>query len=189
MNNLFINHCNKCDISLNNRIVNGSGNIDAGLMFITEAPGYHDKKHGIPLMGSAGDLLNLMLSLVGITRREVYITNVVKCKTPNRTPLVVEINNCSKYLDNELEQVNPKIIVLLGNTALNRYFNTSGLTISKTKGFIIPYKGKFIIPLYNPNYILHNIHNKSLLLSYVNSFKNIGYLYRYYVNPLITFKI
>ena len=136
----MIKQCSKCDISIyRNHIVNGSGNLRSDLMFIGEAPGYHEDKSGVPFVGNSGNLLSNMLHLIGLDRTMVYITNIIKCRPPsNRTPNSIEISNCRIHLDKELELVNPKIIVLLGGVALNSYFKTSGLNIGPGPGPAVP---------------------------------------------------
>jgi len=185
-----INTCNKCDISLSRKtIVSGNGNTNKnGLMFIGEAPGYYEDKYGVPFIGNSGILFNNLLKLIGLTRNNVYTTNIIKCRPPNnRSPLIREINNCLPYLKQELILYNPKIIVLLGNIALNVYFNKNNLKISDFRGYIIPINNKIIIATYHPAYVLYNKSNDNLIKSYTNDFINIGLMYKRYVNPFITF--
>lgn len=189
--NCKIIDCKKCDISLRRKnIVNGSGNINNRFMMIGESPNYMEDKTGNIFVGYSGDLLFKLLSLVGIYRDDVYVTNVIKCKpSTRRSPTSKEIANCKPNLEAEIKMINPKIVILLGNVALNSFFNTNSLTISKTKGYIIPYKGMFVYPIYHPSYILNNMHFTTLVKAYVHNFKIIGWLYKLFVNPLITFKI
>ncbi len=185
-----ITSCNKCDISLNNNIVNGTGNINGGIIFIGEAPGYREQKYGIPFIGNSGKLLDIMLDLIGLHRSDVYITNVIKCRpTNNRNPLAIEIANCRPNLVNEFRAIKPRVVVLLGGVALNMFFKTSNLTINKVKGYVIPYRGIKVIGCYHPAYILRNFHNKSIVHGYVNSFRTIGNTYKEMINPLIDMKI
>lgn len=189
----MITKCNKCDISIvRKNIVNGEGNINGGIVFIGESPGYYEDKFGTPFIGNSGKMLDAMLSLIGLTRQDVYVTNIIKCRPPNnRSPKAIEISNCSENLKNELTAINPRIIVLMGNVALNSFFGRTDLTINKLKGYIIPIKATktAVIPIYHPSYIIRNKHNENLVKSYINSFKTIGICYRYLINPLITFKI
>ncbi len=192
INTHTISQCNKCDISINRKsIVNGNGNTSKqGIMFIGEAPGYYEDKSGVPFVGNSGKLFNNILNLFGITRQDVYVTNIIKCRPPNnRSPLMREIKNCVPYLKAELFTIEPKIIVLLGNIALNVYFNKSNLKVSKFRGYIIPTKNTIVVPTYHPSYVLRNSDNRKLLYSYVNDFYNIAILYRQYINPFIQFKI
>ena len=187
-----VENCRKCDIALGRKnIVNGVGNLNGKVMIIGEAPGYYEDKHGVPFVGNSGQLLDTMLNLIGLTRKDVYITNVIKCRPPNnRNPLAVEINNCLPHLIEEIKTIKPKIIILLGGIALNTYFRKSNLTVGKLKGYIIPsHNDSFVMTMYHPSYVLRNKHNVSLLKGYVQGFKTFGLLYRATVNPLITFKI
>lgn len=190
-NSCLVTDCHKCDLSLfRTNIVNGSGNRYNNVMFIGEAPGYMEDKQGLPFVGHSGKLLNIMLSLIGLTRNDIYITNVIKCRPQNnRTPTVKEIRNCNDYLKQEIEMINPKIVVLMGNVALNTFFNLNTLTVTKIKGRVLKYNGVLVYTIYHPSYILRNITNKTLLSSYMHSFKIIGWMYRLMINPLITFKI
>lgn len=187
----YIHKCNKCDIALRRKnIVNGSGNLTNRIMLVGESPGYKEDTSGNMFVGYSGDLLFKLLSLVGIYREDVYVTNVIKCKpSTRRSPSSKEISNCKPNLENEIKMINPSIVILLGNVALNSFFNTNNLTISKTKGYIIPYKGMFVYPIYHPSYILNNMHFTTLVKAYVHNFKIIGLLYKWKVNPLVTSKI
>lgn len=182
--------CNKCDISLHRKhIVNGIGRLDSRIMFIGESPGYVEDKEGIPFVGHSGQLLNIMLDAIGLTREDVYITNVTKCKPNNNDTLAVHIRNCHPNLDKELLVINPKIVILLGSIALNRYFNKTGLTIGKFRGKTIPHEDRFVLCTYHPSYVLRNIETESLRTTYLNDFFNISQLYRKYINKFITVKI
>lgn len=188
--NCKILQCNKCDISIGNTIVNGNGNLHSGIIMLGEAPGYYERKFGVPFVGKSGNLLNTMLDLIGLTRDDIYVTNVIKCQPfNNRTPLVKEIKNCNVYLKGELYVGRPRIVVLLGNTALNAYYGTRTLKINTFMGRIITTNNVRVIAMYHPSYILRNSHNAGLMSSYVNSFRKVGLLYRWLINPLITMKI
>jgi uracil-DNA glycosylase len=182
--------CNKCDISIDRKqIVNGYGNINSKILFIGEAPGYYEDKHGVPFVGASGNLFNNLLNHIGLSRKDVYVTNVLKCRPPrNRTPLVGEVNNCLDYLKFEIATLNPKIVILLGNIAFRTYFGNHKLAIKQYRGRIIPIKDRYIIPMYHPSYILYNKDNRDLINSYYNDFITISKLYRYCVNPLLTVK-
>ena len=112
--------CNKCNLCRNRtNTVFGTGNKNAEIMFIGEGPGAEEDKEGIPFVGRAGKLMNMAFQGLGINREEVYICNIVKCRPPNnRTPLKEEAVACLDYLRAQVMEVKPKIIVLLGNTAL-----------------------------------------------------------------------
>ncbi len=187
-----IDKCNKCDLNISrNNIVNGAGNTNKrGIMFIGEAPGYYEDKYAIPFIGNSGTLLNNILLLIGLKRNDIYITNIIKCRPPNnRSPLAREIKNCVPYLRQELLELNPIIIVLLGNTALNVFFNKYNLKVSNIRGYYIKNIDRVILTTFHPSYILRNKDNNTLLKQYINDFILIGKLYRELINPFITFKI
>src|SRR3954470_23204576 len=99
-------------------VVFGSGNADADLMFVGEAPGANEDKQGVPFVGQAGKLLNELLGEIGLTREDVFVVNTLKCRPPgNRDPLPQELSNCQGYLYAQLELVEPKIVCTLGNFA------------------------------------------------------------------------
>jgi len=182
--------CIKCDISISRKhIVNGYGsNIKNGIMFIGEGPGYYEDKYGYPFVGNSGTLFNKMLHYIGLERSDVYVTNVLKCRTPNnRDPKTVEINNCIPYLRLEILNLNPKIIVFVGKVAFYSYFGNNKLSMSRIKGKQIKVNNKIMIPIYHPAYILRNIDNETLVKEYFNHFVTIGKLYKEHINPLITF--
>ena len=99
-------------------VVFGSGNADADLMFVGEAPGANEDKQGVPFVGQAGKLLDTLLGEIGLTRGDVFVCNVLKCRPPgNRDPLPQEIDNCQDYLFRQLELIEPKVVCTLGNFA------------------------------------------------------------------------
>jgi len=157
--------CRKCGLWKGRKnAVPGEGNLKAAVMFVGEAPGYWEDVKGRPFVGAAGKLLDESLSSVGISRSEVYITNVVKCRPPeNRDPLSSEIETCTPYLDRQIKIVEPKFIVTLGRHATSYILPKAGIEtegISKIHGKI--YEGSllgfkvFIIPMYHPAAILYN---------------------------------
>ena len=188
---MYNKNCKKCDLHITRKnIVWGKGNTNASLMFIGEAPGYYEDKFGIPFYSdaSAGSLLSLLLDKYNFDRdRDIYITNVIRCRPPNnRTPSIIEIKNCRVNLLYEIKQVNPKIIVLLGRVALQSFFNTS-LSIRKSRGKVIKIKDKYIIPTYHPSYINYNkgtIYYNSLLNDIDKDFNKIYRLYKILIDPL-----
>ena len=128
--------CTKCDLSkTRNKSVPGKGNFKADVIFVGEAPGKNEDVEGEPFIGIAGKKLSIALENAGITRNEVYITNIVKCRPPkNRVPTTTERNTCQNYLEKEIEIIKPKIICILGNTAFNSVLN--GNEITKFRGKI-----------------------------------------------------
>ena len=187
----ILEHCNKCDISLYRKnVVKGYGNTNSKLMFIGEAPGIKEDKEGIPFVGNAGILFNRSLYIIGFAKEDIFVTNIIKCKSKNnRTPTITEIKNCKFYLQCELEFIKPDIIVLLGNTALRSYFGVNNLMISKYRGKIIGYNNTIILPLYHPSYIIRNYDNNKILINWYNDFIQIIKIYKIMINPLHTTNI
>ena len=112
--------CQRCPqlASTRQTVVFGSGNADADLMFVGEAPGANEDQQGLPFVGQAGRLLDPLLSEIGLTRGDVFVANVLKCRPPgNRDPLPQEIDSCQDYLFRQLELIQPKVVCTLGNFA------------------------------------------------------------------------
>jgi uracil-DNA glycosylase len=111
--------CTRCPLSATRtQVVFGSGNPDADLIFVGEAPGFHEDKQGVPFVGAAGQLLSKLLAGIGLDRDDVYIANVLKCRPPgNRDPLPEEIAACESHLFRQLELIRPKLVATLGNFA------------------------------------------------------------------------
>ena len=129
--------------------VPGEGSPTAELMFIGEGPGFHEDRQGRPFVGPAGQLLEGLLASIGTTRDQVFIANMVKCRPPdNRDPQPAEITACSKYLDRQIELVNPKIIVTLGRFSLGRFF--PGESITRARGRLRQKDGRLIFPVMHP---------------------------------------
>lgn len=160
MKTVHIKDCTKCyELSFKRKhIVSGVGNLKAGLMFIGEAPGYYEDKQGYPFVGKSGKTLDKYLAMCNLSRNDVYITNIVKCRPPNnRVPWDLEIDNCYPYLLYELSIINPKIIVLLGGIALNAFFKNTRkerLRISNFAGKVLELGNVFVIPIYHPSYVI-----------------------------------
>jgi uracil-DNA glycosylase family 4 len=111
--------CTKCALAQGRtQVVFGSGNADADLMFVGEAPGFHEDKQGVPFVGAAGKLLEQLLAGIGLARDDVYIANVLKCRPPgNRDPLPEEIEACESHLWRQIELIQPRVVATLGNFA------------------------------------------------------------------------
>jgi len=122
--------CTKCDLcKTRTNSVPGKGNFQSNVIFVGEAPGKNEDKTGEPFIGIAGKKLTIALEEAGITRDEVYITNIVKCRPPNnRVPSNIERNTCQEYLKEEISIIKPKIICILGNTAFNSILGGSEIT-------------------------------------------------------------
>ncbi|MBM4462194.1 MAG: uracil-DNA glycosylase [Chloroflexi bacterium] len=147
--------CRACELAKHRtRVVPGEGAEDADILFIGEAPGWHEDQQGRPFVGPAGKFLDDLLASIGKRREEVYICNVLKCRPPeNRDPLPMEIKACQKWLDRQIEVIHPKIIVTLGRYSMARFF--PGETISKVHGKGRKEGGVIYYAMYHPAAALH----------------------------------
>jgi DNA polymerase len=137
------------------QVVYGVGDPHAELMFIGEGPGFHEDKQGQPFVGAAGQLLNRMLGEIGLAREDVYIANCVKCRPPgNRDPLPDELDACTPYLREQIELIDPHVLVTLGNFA-TRYVLQKQVSISRVRGQRFPMGTRVVIPTFHPAAILH----------------------------------
>jgi uracil-DNA glycosylase family 4 len=150
-----IGQCFKCEIAkLRCHVVPGEGAENAEIMFIGEAPGWHEDQQGRPFVGQAGQYLDRLLASINLKRAEVYIANVIKCRPPdNRDPLPTEIQNCRHWLDSQIELIKPKAIVTLGRYSMARYF--PGKSISKIHGTAHKSEGIIYYAMYHPAAALH----------------------------------
>lgn len=148
--------CTKCRLAKGRtQVVWMDGNPNSDLMFIGEAPGYHEDKQGLPFVGSAGQLLDKMLASVNLDRTKCCVVNVIKCRPPgNRDPLPDEIESCKPYLEASIEFIKPKLIVTLGNFA-TRFILDKQISISKVRGQRFHAFGAAVIPTYHPAAVLH----------------------------------
>lgn len=154
-------NCNKCKLCTNRtNIVFGVGNKDANIMMIGEGPGADEDREGKPFVGKAGQLMDKALIGLGIKREELYIANIVKCRPPsNRVPEEDEANACLNYLRNQVILVKPKIIVLLGSTALKNILGKE-YSITAMRGKWIEQKGIFYMPTWHPAALLRDENKK-----------------------------
>lgn len=153
----IVKKCTKCNLCKNRiNTVFGTGNKNAKVMFIGEGPGADEDREGEPFVGKAGKLMNQAFIGLGIKREDVYIANIVKCRPPNnRTPLKEEANACLDYLRNQVMIIKPKIIVLLGNTALKNILGEEyGITMSRGKW--IEKKDIKYMPTFHPAALLRD---------------------------------
>jgi uracil-DNA glycosylase family 4 len=150
-----IETCRDCELSgSRTRAVPGDGPENANVMFIGEAPGWHEDQQGLPFVGPAGQFLDELLASVKLKRNQVYIANVIKCRPPgNRDPLPGEIQTCKKWLDRQIELIRPKIIVTLGRYSMARYFPNE--SIGKIHGKARKSDGILYYPMYHPAAALH----------------------------------
>ena len=146
----LVSGCTQCDLHLGrSHAVPGEGASDAELMFIGEGPGVQEDRQGRPFVGPAGRLLEELLASIGLSRRQVFIANMVKCRPPqNRDPLPAEIGACSAYLNRQIELIDPALIVTLGRFSLARFF--PGESISRARGRVREKDGRRIYPIMHP---------------------------------------
>src|SRR5579883_1670930 len=147
--------CPDCDLArTRTKAVPGEGPDDAEIMFIGEGPGYYEDRSGRPFVGQAGKLLERLLASIGMTREQVYITNVVKCRPPdNRDPLRDEIEACDKYLVEQMELLDPLLIVTLGRYSMAKFM--PGESISRVHGQPKIVDGRTVLPFFHPAAALH----------------------------------
>jgi|GEM_PF-293382 len=154
--------CTRCPelAASRTKTVPGQGSPYARLVFVGEGPGADEDVQGLAFVGRAGQLLTKMIEGIGMTRDEVFIANVIKCRPPgNRNPLPEEEANCAPYLARQLEVLRPKVIVALGGVAAKFLLQTSD-GITRLRGRFYPYKGAQLMPTFHPAYLLRNPHDK-----------------------------
>jgi uracil-DNA glycosylase len=152
--NLLANSCKSCPLCEHRtNAVFGDGSPNADLMFIGDAPGYHEDMQGIPFVGEAGKLLTKMITAMQYTRTDVYITDTVKCRPPNnRKPLKDEAMCCLPYLNRQIEIIKPKVIVVLGPLPLKVLLNLTG--IKTNRGQWLSYQNIPVMATFHPTYLL-----------------------------------
>ncbi len=142
--------------------VPGEGPEHADIMFIGEAPGFHEDQQGRPFVGAAGKFLDELLESIGLTRKDVFIANVIKCRPPgNRDPLPEEIEACKPFLDRQIELVQPKLVVTLGRFSMARAFPKA--RISRIHGQPRKIDGVLYYPMYHPAAALHQPSLRSVI--------------------------
>jgi DNA polymerase len=147
--------CTRCRLAEGRtQVVFGVGNPDADLMFVGEAPGFHEDKQGFPFVGQAGKLLDKLLAGIGLTRADVYVANVLKCRPPgNRDPMPDEIEQCEGYLFRQIELIEPKLVATLGNFA-TKLLSGKPLGITRVHGqeqrTTLAGRSLLLYPLYHP---------------------------------------
>jgi uracil-DNA glycosylase family 4 len=148
--------CQQCPLHRRRkRTVPGAGPANAEIMFIGEAPGYHEDQQGLPFVGRSGQYLDELLSAVGLSRRDVFIANVIKCRPPdNRDPEPDELTACKSYLDRQIAIINPKVIITLGRFSMARYF--PGGRITQIHGHPKRQDGRLYFPMFHPAAVLRN---------------------------------
>ncbi|MCD6519480.1 MAG: uracil-DNA glycosylase [Anaerolineae bacterium] len=158
-----IRQCRKCRLALGRTLaVPGEGPEDAEIMFIGEAPGFHEDQQGRPFVGAAGQFLEKLLASINLSRQDVYITNVVKCRPPgNRDPQPEEIAACRPYLERQIEIIKPKLIVTLGRFSMQLAF--SGVSISRVHGTPKKIGDIVYFPMFHPAAALHQPRFRSMI--------------------------
>ncbi len=150
-----ISTCEKCALhESRKKSVPGDGPANAEIMFIGEGPGFHENEQGHPFVGAAGKFLDQLLSQANVTRADVFIANVVKCRPPgNRDPLPEELSACDEYLEAQINAINPSIIVTLGRFSMGKFI--PDVKISAVHGQMRKVGERYVIPMFHPAAALH----------------------------------
>lgn len=156
-----VGNCRKCSLcETRTQTVFGTGNKNPDWLFIGEAPGEQEDLQGLPFVGVAGALLTEMLRAVNLSREQVFIANILKCRPPNnRDPHIGEMNECSSYLDRQIALLKPKIIVAVGRIAAHQLLNTD-TAIGRLRGKVYNMNGIPLIVIYHPAYLLRSLSEK-----------------------------
>jgi DNA polymerase len=157
--------CTRCVLhNSRKKAVPGEGPARAEIMFIGEGPGFHENEQGRPFVGAAGQFLDQLLAQAGVTRSDVYITNVVKCRPPgNRDPLPDELAACDLHLQRQIQAINPSIIVTLGRFSMGKFM--PGAKISAVHGQMRKIGERYVIAMFHPAAALHQASLKPALLA------------------------
>jgi len=142
--------CEKCELHFSRKnAVPGAGSPETEILFIGEGPGFHENEQGLPFVGRSGKFLDELLESCGMERSKVFITNVVKCRPPgNRDPKTEELTACGRYLDRQIEAIDPKVIVTLGRFSMAKFIHNA--KISQIHGQPRWVRGRLIVPMYHP---------------------------------------
>ncbi len=151
-----LQNCQRCQLSKGRtQVVFGTGNPEASIMFVGEAPGFYEDREGVPFVGAAGKLLTELLQSIGLERSDIYIANVIKCRPPNnRDPLPEEIDTCKPFLVQQIELIQPKLVCTLGNFATQTLLERK-VGITRVRGQAIHMKHFVVFPLLHPAAALH----------------------------------
>ena len=157
----FALSCKGCSLAATRtNVVFGDGSERSRLMFIGEGPGADEDAQGLPFVGRAGQLLTQILTAGGIDRKDVYITNIVKCRPPeNRVPTPEEMIVCDHHLQTQIMLIDPALIILLGNTP-TRWILKTNEGITKIRGKWFSWRGTAVMPMFHPSYLLRNASSK-----------------------------
>ena len=154
-----LRNCQQCRLaSGRTQVVFGSGNPEASIMFVGEAPGFHEDKQGVPFVGAAGKLLTELLESVGLSRSQIYIANVIKCRPPqNRDPAPDEVETCKPFLLQQIQLIKPHLVCSMGNFATQTLLERK-VGITKVHGQTFELAEFRLFPLFHPAAALHNDH-------------------------------
>ena len=157
--------CTNCELHHSRKkSVPGEGPATAEIMFIGEGPGFHENEQGRPFVGAAGKFLDQLLAQAGVTRADVWIGNVVKCRPPeNRDPQPDELAACNEYLERQIQAIDPSIIVTLGRFSMNKFF--PGAKISAVHGQMRKVGERYVIAMFHPAAALHQAALKPAILA------------------------
>ncbi len=160
-----ISACTQCVLHETRKMsVPGDGPANAEIMFIGEGPGFHENEQGHPFVGASGKFLDQLLAQANVTRSEVFICNIVKCRPPgNRDPLPDEIMACDTHLEAQIKIINPSIIVTLGRISMNKFI--PGAKITAVHGQMRKVDDRFVIPMFHPAAALHQAALKPSILA------------------------
>ena len=158
---LDLGDCKRCRLARDRKnIVFGAGSSSAKILFVGEGPGFEEDQQGQPFVGPAGQLLTKIIEAIHLSREQVYICNIVKCRPPrNRNPQPDEIKTCFQFLDRQIAAIRPDFICALGSVAAQTLLNTD-VPISRLRGRFHDYKGIKLLPTYHPAYLLRNPEKK-----------------------------
>ena len=164
-----VRNCKLCDLCKDRiQAVPGEGSSTADLLFVGEGPGRSEDQQGRPFIGPAGKVLSKLLDSIGLSREDVFITNVVKCRPPeNRKPLRDEVTKCRPYLEKQIETIRPKVVCVLGATALEALIGDSNL--SAQHGKLITRGGLKLFVMYHPASALYNNKLEAVMMEDVRS--------------------
>ena len=176
-----IKTCTKCDLHKSRKnAVPGEGPIDAKIMFVGEGPGQNEDEQGRPFVGAAGKLLTELLGMIGLSRSDVFITNIVKCRPPNnRAPRTSEIEACNPYLTSQTELIRPRIVCPLGTPAITTLLGKE-FTATKSHGKPIWKENRVIMPMYHPAAALYDASLRGVLES---DFRALKKLFEQFTDP------
>jgi len=166
--------CQRCRLaSGRTQVVFGTGNPQAKIMFVGEAPGFYEDRQGEPFVGAAGKLLNELLQSIGLTRADIFIANVIKCRPPNnRDPLPDEIETCKPFLLQQIDLIKPKLVCTLGNFATQTLLERK-VGITKVRGHVIRLANFVVFPLLHPAAALHQGNLRTPLKEDFQKLKNV----------------